>query len=487
MHLGGFNMRILESVNVEPSPNLIETLGFSGYSIQSAIADIIDNSIAADATTIKIEFDFNFEYSSIKIIDNGRGMNKSGLIDCITIAKKSIKDSRDQNDLGRFGLGLKSATASNARVLTVTSKTKDSLDINSIKMDIDKITSTNKWEVDFVEANENIDISGTIVKWEKLTFLKIDNEKMKDYFFTIVERVEKHISKVYYEFIRDNLVSFYINGNLIVGKDPFFRKHNKTRSLGIIPKPLNNQIVEIEPFILPVYEDLDPQDQIDVLGKGLEDEQGFYVYRNKRLIVDGGWLDIPGLKIDNKSNYARIRVSIPKELDIDFNINFAKNSASVPPALLTDFKAIAKRAKKESSDNFNYKLNPYPKKKKNQEELIKIWNLGKSQNGFFLEINQGHPIIEQLTFKLTKQEKNKLFSLLSSTIPVDEIKYTGAYTIKELDKEEFENFLITEFSKLEKLGMDRKHIYITIGKEQPFSSNLALVNEILIKRGLMII
>ena len=309
-------MKVIESVVIPPSTNLIDTLGFSGYSIQAAIADIVDNSIAANATKIELFFDYADQNSTIKIVDNGYGMSKFELQECLTIAKKSIKQQRSEQDLGRFGLGLKSATSSNARVLTITSKKLESNVIHSIRMDIDNIVNNGNWEVDYIEPYEHIAISGTIVLWENLKlFNNVQEGQEKEYFYVITERVEKHIGKVFNKYIQSGEIKFYINGNQIDGRDPFFTKHTRTRSLGVTRKDLRGYQLEIEPFILPVYEDLDPQDQIEVLGKGLEDEQGFYVYRNNRLIVDGGWLDIVGLKRDNKSNYARIRVSIPKELD----------------------------------------------------------------------------------------------------------------------------------------------------------------------------
>lgn len=471
----------LETVEISPSPNLIETLGYSGYSLEAAIADIVDNSITASATRIEIKFDFDYERSTVKIIDNGYGMNKQDLIDAMTIAKKSIHEHRSKDDLGRFGLGLKSASASNAKVFTVTSKRKD-LDTFEIMLDIDKMIKSAKWSADFIVPVEEIKVSGTIVKWEKLTFLKVEKDIMKDHFYMLLEKVDEHLGKVFYEFIKDGKIKIIINGNLTKPKDPFFRNHVKTRSLGIIPIPYKKHIVDVEPFILPVYEDLSSKDKIELMGRGLEDQQGFYIYRNNRLIVDGGWLGLKGFKIDNKANYARIRVSIPKELDIDFNINFAKNIAVVPPMLTGKFAAIAKRSRKESGDNFNYKLNPNPKKKKTGDE-INVWSLGKNKSGYFLEINRDHPIISGLTKFMEKKDISKLFSLIAATIPIDEIQNTGSYTTKDLDKHDFEVILMEEYNKMKMLGMESPEILKKLAREQPFSSNLGLMSEILLKKG----
>lgn len=475
-------MRILESVQIPPSANLIETLGFSGYSLPAAIADIIDNSIAANAKRIDIFFDFKMKESTIRIVDDGVGMDRRGLIDCMTIAKRSINDKRSSSDLGRFGLGLKAATASNAKILTVTSK-KNNTNIITVRLDIDKIVQTEKWTVDFIEGDYDIESSGTIVQWSNLKFLNVDEGLLKDHFFYLAEKVEKHIEKVFYDYIKDDDIKIYINNCLIIGKDIFFRKHPKTRSLGLIEEPYKGKIIEIEPFILPVYEDLSSEDQIEILGKGLEDQQGFHIFKNKRLIVNGGWLDLEGLKIDNKSNYARIRVSIPNELDLDFNVNFAKNSASVPSMLAKRFIQIAKQARKESSDNYNYKLNPTPKKKKKSELDTNVWILEKNKNNYSLMINNQHPIIEELTKFMQKKDKEKLFMLISSTIPIQEIQKNISYEQTKYDKDTFEKTLLDEYLKMEKIGMEKMEILKRLAHMQPFSDYLSLMNEILIDKG----
>lgn len=475
-------MKILESIEIQPSPNLIETLGFSGYSLSSAIADIVDNSIAAKSKRIDIFFDFSMKESSIRIIDDGIGMDKQGLIDCITIAKKSINDERSASDLGRFGLGLKSASVSNAKILTVTSKKADSR-ILSIRLDIQKIVQSGEWKADFIESDDFIENTGTIIRWDKLTFLNVDQNVMRDHFFFLAEKVEKHLGKVFYEFIKDEKIQIYINNNLIIGKDIFFRKHPKTRSLGLIEETYRGKNIEIEPFILPVYEDLSNEDQIEILGKGLEDQQGFHIFRNNRLIVNGGWLDLEGLRIDNKSNYARIRVSIPNDLDLDFNINFAKNSASVPPMLAKRFIQVAKFARKESSDNYNYKLNPHPKKKITKDTNINVWLLDKKKDKYSLLINKHHPIIEDLTKSMLVKDRNKLFALMSSTIPIREIQQNISYEQKMYDKDIFEKTLLDEFYKMEKMGMQQKEILKKLAQIQPFCDYLWLMNEILLEKG----
>lgn len=475
-------MKILESIDVQPSPNLIETLGYSGYSIESAIADIVDNSIAAKATEIEVLFDFNFNNSKIKIIDNGVGMDRQGLIDCVTIAKKSINDEREDYDLGRFGLGLKSASMSFSRVFTVTSKTKKS-DVLSIQMDVDKILELNQWKVDFVEPNDRISNHGTIIQWDKLTFLNLDHESMRDYFYILAEKVEHHLGKVFFEFIDNEKLVIKVNGNVIKKIDPFFRRHEKTRSLGSTSFEYEGSIIEIEPFILPVYEDLNELDRRDLLGNGLEEQQGFYIYRNNRLIVNSSWLDLKGVRRDNKSNYARIRVTISKDLDTHFNINFAKNSASIPPKLIPQFQSIAKIARKESSDNFNYKIERRPKKKKSKDDNVDVWLLEKNGNGYRLLINYDHPIIQELTKNLGTTEKSKLFSLLASSIPIKDIQYNKTYEAYELDTNKFEIFLLEEYEKMSSYGMNRDQILHDLAREQPFSDNITLMNELLIKKG----
>ena len=125
--------------NLYPSPSsLMESLRDIGYSMETALADVIDNSITAQATDININFSWNDAEPWLAISDNGHGMNYQELLLAMKLGSLSPLESRKDNDLGRFGLGLKTASFSQCRRLTVVSKKENS--ISAMEWDLDQIT-----------------------------------------------------------------------------------------------------------------------------------------------------------------------------------------------------------------------------------------------------------------------------------------------------------------------------------------------------------
>ena len=103
----------METISLPPhAPTLMESTRAIGYSIESAIADIIDNSVAAQADRVDIDF-FPIGESYISILDNGVGMAKEELINAMQYGSRSPLDARNENDLGRYGLGMKTASMQN--------------------------------------------------------------------------------------------------------------------------------------------------------------------------------------------------------------------------------------------------------------------------------------------------------------------------------------------------------------------------------------
>jgi anti-sigma regulatory factor (Ser/Thr protein kinase) len=113
----------IQSTSAEPeASSMIETFRAIGYSIKTAIADIIDNSITAGAKNVWIDYDWKGSSSTLSILDDGMGMNNEQLIQAMRPGSKNPLDERSSDDLGRFGLGLKTASFSQSRKFTVVSK-----------------------------------------------------------------------------------------------------------------------------------------------------------------------------------------------------------------------------------------------------------------------------------------------------------------------------------------------------------------------------
>jgi Histidine kinase-, DNA gyrase B-, and HSP90-like ATPase len=288
-----------ESIIPNPKSTINSYRSF-GYNLSTAIADIIDNSISANANNIEITFKWEGKNSYISISDNGNGMNLAELIIAMTPGSKDPEAERNTNDLGRFGLGLKTASFSQCKRLTVISKKKD-FHILKRCWDIDFINQEEKWILlNFVSNPMFISLleiqkSGTVVLWENLDRIvgdaSIDNAAVKNAFYEELSRVKQHLSLVFHRFIESKRIEIKVNNLVLEPWNPFL--------LNLTPKPEMGQIeilqnsVEVTYFILPHMSKIS-QDNYEKSGGplGWYQQQGFYIYRGDRLLVAGDWLGI---------------------------------------------------------------------------------------------------------------------------------------------------------------------------------------------------
>ncbi len=434
--------KIIGVVPIPPSTNIISVLANSGYSIEQAIADIVDNSVSNQAKTIDITFKRNLADSYIEITDDGIGMNRDVLIKALTYADKSIDECRKSTDLGRYGVGLKAASSSFCDKLQVISKGNNGL-VNSFVFPF----RTKKWEIQEVEVPDNsIETdTGTRIICKDLTFSADVSENKSilfddsETFYEIVEKVSRHLQKIFALFLKNGLI-IKVNGNKL---DPWLP--DEIPGANVATKTFNYYAgkVKIVSCTLPVAQKMTDvqRDYACFYGnKGLTDNQGFFVYRNNRLIVDGGWLHIKGLKVDQKCNYARVCVyyeSTP-ELDGIFGVNFQKSDVTVAPELSSKLKKIAEEARANSIKSANYKINPRPHKRNSGAGPVSVWDITRSKNRCYFSINRNHPLIKKYTEGLNSNTANALFNLLSKDFPISELSESfpkeQRFTISELEQ-----------------------------------------------------
>ena len=316
----------LSDINCPPyAPVLMESTRDIGYSIESAIADILDNSIAAKAKTIAIYFNCN-PSPYIAIIDDGVGMKGDKLTEAMRYGSTNPVDERSSDDLGRYGLGLKTASLSQCRSLTVISKQGDS--IEGRRWSLDHIQQTKMWSLEQLDDNEiknQIEIekmmgltSGTMVLWKELDKLKKGSLTFDRALEEKMESVQKHLELVFHRYLSGDGVSkiqIFMNGNKLVPFDPFFvTKSTVVMDDEKIEIPGRAGKVVIRPFVLPHPSKMTREELEKYGGKdGLRNLQGFYIYRNKRLLTWGTWFKL--MKMDEFSKLARVRVDIPNSLD----------------------------------------------------------------------------------------------------------------------------------------------------------------------------
>jgi len=318
-----------------------------GYSFESAIADIIDNSISANSKNILIRFPAEPINCIVSILDDGIGMNKETLFLSMKYGSNSSDEQRNENDLGRFGLGMKAASLSQCTILTVASKQNGK--ISAYQWNYEKIREKKDWlviELDKHDISQLVGIeelklnkSGTLVIWENFDTLE---KSSGDVFTSLNEykiKIADYLSLIFHRYLNDEnekKLNISVNKLKLKGLDPFLEKHKKTNirqefKLSIKDTQNIERFVSVLPFVLPYQKDIS-KDDLDLLGgiANLRSKQGFYIYRNRRLIIWGTWFGLPRNELTKN---ARIRVDIPNTLDDIWNIDIKKQNASIPKSI----------------------------------------------------------------------------------------------------------------------------------------------------------
>jgi hypothetical protein len=335
--------------------SLIQSLRNIGYSFETAVSDIIDNSITANAENIDIFFQNNSQNIKFAILDNGIGMNEKELINAMKPGSFNPLDFRSEKDLGRFGLGLKTASFSQCKKLTVISKQGNN--IYAAEWDLDYVLETNRWEIKILDKTEIDNLfeikklkdyySGTLVIWNKIDRItENSNYKYNHYFNELIKNLGKHIELVFHRFLdgRETKppIKITLQSNKLKPFDPFMRKYMATQELPTEEIMMNGEKIIIRPFIIPHYSKLSKEDYEFYAGAGgYNKNQGFYVYRNKRLLISGTWFRI----IPQKDFYklARIQIDLPNSLDHLWNIDIKKSTSSPPPSVRERLKKIIEK------------------------------------------------------------------------------------------------------------------------------------------------
>lgn len=408
----------------KPNPkSTINSYRSFGYNLSTAISDIIDNSISASATEIRLEYNWNGRDTYISILDNGIGMNHSELVAAMTPGSKDPEEERSEKDLGRFGMGLKTASFSQCKRLTCITK-KESYATIKRCWDIDYINAENEWQlIDYVSDNSFLEKierqkSGTLVLWEKLDRIigdaETSNEFVKTVFYEEMVKVKNHLSLVFHKFIESKRIKIFFQNTEIEAYNPFLLNLNPKPEMGQ-PESFGN--VEITYFILPHMSEIGKTDYESSGGSlGWFQEQGFYIYRGDRLLVAGDWLGIE--KKRDYSKLARIAVNFTNANDFNWHLDIKKSTANPPIEIRKELSRIAKIAIMKSAKIYNWRGQKTVSEngKINHEPL---WTDEKTREGIKkYKINRKHPIIKSLLDENSKLT-GKVLKLLEENVPIE--------------------------------------------------------------------
>ena len=394
----------MREINLPPfAPTLMESTRAIGYSIETAIADVIDNSVAANADRIDIDF-FPIGESYISILDNGCGMSETELVHAMQYGSKSPLEQRNETDLGRYGLGMKTASLSQCRILTVISKQNGI--ISGAQWNLPFVASTEQWSLIILEQDEikkypnweklSAYSSGTIVIWQDLDKFGIGEDDMVIAFNKKMDLIREHLSLVFHRYLSGEVglkrIDIRMNNLSIQAQDPFLIKKS-TLLMDEETIRVRGQNIQVKAYILPHISKLS-QKELKALGgnDGLRRRQGFYVYRNKRLIIWGDWFRL--MRHGDLSKLARVQVDIPNTLDDLWTLDVKKSKAVPPVEVKRNLSVIVQKIAEGSKRTWTFRG-----KKETSEEVIHVWNRMVGRNGVFYEVNADHPMFHKLVAK----------------------------------------------------------------------------------------
>lgn len=404
------------------APALIESMRSLGYSFPSAIADLIDNSISAHAGNIGI-FSNPSNNPFLIILDDGDGMDEREIYEAMRYGSTNPLEERNRDDLGRFGLGMKSASLSQCRRFAVASR-RNGGEVHAFSWDLDYVISSGKWMLKGYTAEEirNFPMisllygkkSGTYIILEDFDRIRESTNQFDTTFSRCLDDMIEHLSLVFHRYIDDGL-NISVNGMRIEAKDPFLSYHPATqrkRESTIYMKSANGEREEkitLKPFILPHASKLSQADLDKVGGKErMRSDQGFYVYRNRRLIVWGTWFRLEHK--DELNKLARVMVDIPNSLDYLWSIDIKKSTAYLPDSVKKNMYAAVYEAVQSSERVYTYRGRNENKNK----DIEYVWDKIKVRDGYKYQINRKLPQLSLLESKMDHEELKLLDALLDA-------------------------------------------------------------------------
>jgi hypothetical protein len=430
-----------------PRPEaLVESLRSFGYSPETALADLLDNSISARALTIALHFVWDGAESHVAIVDDGDGMAEPTLIEAMRPGSISPLVTRRAADLGRFGLGLKTASFSQARELTVITRPKGAGEVNVRRWDLDLVGSTGQWRLlrteapqaaRYVDAIRNN--GGTAVVWTKCDRLvgdvAKDPDRATDRFFKTAAQVEAHLGMTFHRFlVGRGARSITVNGNPVQPWNPIL-DHKATHALGPADKiPFMGSTIKVQSYVLPHRSKLDEAQQKTGGGiRGWTAQQGFYVYRNNRLVVAGDWLGAAGAK-EEHTKLARVIVDFDSALDLAWQIDVKKSTARPPGTVMDDLRRIAAATRRAAEEVYRHRGNIVPTGKPTDRTLVMAWQEYKERSGEVrLRLNREHPIVKDALGGPATQKRavERVLRFVEETLPTSLIGIRLAEALDE--------------------------------------------------------
>jgi len=421
----------------EPNPeHLIKSIAEQGYSLESSLADLIDNSISAGATGVEIMIDMNHEPFTLFLADNGSGMSEKMLRQSMEFPSSSPDLDRDTKDLGRFGLGMKTASFSQTRSFTAISRKQGDKAYHGRTWDVDYLKKKKKWHLIVNSKKEVQDIldaysktsdehlgqikdfeANTIIVWKGLykfeDYLEQSNRKnaLKK---QLNEVTVDHLSLVFHRFLerKDDPFLIRVNNKQIPAFDPFPPASSGVRATALSRRSFSEDNVKLEGFILPsraIDEAKSGVSKWTTKKRSLTDMEGIYVYRADRVIIFGGWNGL--ISKGPRLQLARLRVDVGNKVDHLLHLNVSKSQITIPHDLKAGFEHYITELKIEAEREFyNRGIRRIAGDRRQSDE--QVFARLASNKGTLLELNAEFPLVKALFQDLSKDQKTKLKLLI---------------------------------------------------------------------------
>lgn len=413
---------------------MLEALRGLGYNPATALADIVDNSISAGATAIEIGFSWRRESSTITILDNGKGMISPELDLAMRLGQTNPLETRQAHDLGRFGLGLKTASFSQCRRLTVASRKNE--ESSCLRWDLDFLARSEDdgWRLLEGAADGSAELirplegngHGTIVVWEHLDRIVTGGFSEQD-FLDLTDRVEQHLAMVFHRYLEglQPRLRIRINQRPVTPWSPFLVSHPATWSAPVERFQTDTGAVEVQCHVLPHRDRLDGREYERGGGpEGWTAQQGFYVYRNQRLLVPGSWLGL-GLgrcwTKEEAHRLARIRLDIPNSADAEWKIDIRKSTARPPVSVKARLTRLAEDTRSRARRVFAHRGQAV--RVGGQIPMAQAWRAEHFNGGMRYRIDPDHPAVKAVleeagTLRIQIQA---MLRVIEETVPVQRI------------------------------------------------------------------
>lgn len=469
----------LRTIPAPPGPSLLESMRSVGYSVEAAVADVIDNSIAASASTVDILVSDSGPFQ-VAILDDGTGMSRQEAITAMTLAAISPSAERAPGDLGRFGLGLKTASLSQGRTLTLI--TKNGQNTTALRWSLDHVITSGEWSLIELDESHLGDLlgwdtlaemaTGTLVHWSDLDQLAMTEGGAQTDLDHVAQRVRDHVALVFHLFNGNDgarAVELRINGAAITMIDPFMSGSRLTTASPWESIEVEGETVALIAYTLPYLSRLSNAQRERALQLGgLRETQGFYVYRGNRLVIWGNWFRV--MPRSEMAKLTRVRVNIPNTLDHLWALDVKKSHAEPPPQVRRRLSELAKKMMEPSQRAQQFR----GRKVDQPTDITHMWQPLVNGDEFSYTINTDHPTIAAFVEGLSSPQQTEFARVLEdiqSTFPMVDAhnRLSGDSVPAESDDEDLLQRAVSGWALASEQGLDPEAFISALARSEPYN------------------